>query len=107
MPRPVRGLPRPGRSPATHAPTSKQLLQRRAETHCAWLDEGGPMYKNIVVGTDGSSRALVAVDAAVELARLTGATVHVVHAHHVLSTSQVALAGDVPMPSVDVSETNA
>jgi nucleotide-binding universal stress UspA family protein len=39
-------------------------------------------YQVIVVGTDGSARAGVAVDGALELARLTGATVHAVHAMH-------------------------
>ena len=39
-------------------------------------------YQVIVVGTDGSARAGVAVDEALELARLTGATVHAVHAMH-------------------------
>ena len=36
------------------------------------------MYKRIVVGTDGSIGANAAVDTAIELARLTGATLHVV-----------------------------
>jgi nucleotide-binding universal stress UspA family protein len=39
-------------------------------------------YQVIVVGTDGSPRAGVAVEEALELARLTGATVHAVHAIH-------------------------
>jgi nucleotide-binding universal stress UspA family protein len=39
-------------------------------------------YKVIVVGTDGSDRAGVAVRAALELAGFTGATVHAVHAIH-------------------------
>ena len=37
------------------------------------------MYTSIVVGTDGSDRANVAVRAALDLAKLTGATVHGVH----------------------------
>ena len=41
------------------------------------------MYQQIVVGTDGSAGANVAVDAAIELARLTGARLHIVHAHRV------------------------
>jgi nucleotide-binding universal stress UspA family protein len=36
------------------------------------------MYRTIVVGTDGSSTAQVAVAQAVDLARVTGATLHVV-----------------------------
>jgi len=39
-------------------------------------------YQVIVVGTDGSARAGVAVDEALELARLTGATIHAVHSIH-------------------------
>ena len=39
-------------------------------------------YQVIVVGTDGSARAGVAVDKALELAELTGATVHAVNVMH-------------------------
>jgi nucleotide-binding universal stress UspA family protein len=39
------------------------------------------MYKTIVVGTDGSQTADVALTRAAELARATGATLHVVSAH--------------------------
>ena len=39
-------------------------------------------YKVIVVGTDGSERADVAVRHALELAGLTGGTVHAVHSIH-------------------------
>lgn len=39
-------------------------------------------YKVIVVGTDGSERAGVAVREALDLAGLTGGTVHAVHAIH-------------------------
>jgi nucleotide-binding universal stress UspA family protein len=53
------------------------------------------MYKQIVVGTDGSAGAEVAVDAAIELARLTGATVHVVNAHKVTSAFQLGAAAEV------------
>jgi nucleotide-binding universal stress UspA family protein len=38
------------------------------------------MYQNIVVGTDGSETAKIAVQQAMELARLGGATLHIVHA---------------------------
>jgi nucleotide-binding universal stress UspA family protein len=37
------------------------------------------MYKDIVVGTDGSARAGIAVREALALAKLGGATLHVVH----------------------------
>ena len=39
-------------------------------------------YQTIVVGTDGSPRAGVAVNEALDLAGLMGATVHAVHAIH-------------------------
>jgi len=40
------------------------------------------IYKSIVVGTDGSERAGVAVRQAIALAKVTGARLHVVHAVH-------------------------
>ncbi len=40
------------------------------------------MYKVIVVGTDGSDRASVAVREALELAKMTGATLHAVQVVH-------------------------
>jgi nucleotide-binding universal stress UspA family protein len=39
------------------------------------------MYSSIVVGTDGSPTAEIALSKGVELARLTGATLHVVSAY--------------------------
>jgi nucleotide-binding universal stress UspA family protein len=39
------------------------------------------MYKSIVVGTDGSPTADLALERAIELARMTGATLHVVSAY--------------------------
>jgi nucleotide-binding universal stress UspA family protein len=65
------------------------------------------MYKHIVVGTDGSNRASVAVDAAFELARLCGATVHVVHAYRPLSTVPAAGGVEFGVVPVDVVKTNA
>jgi nucleotide-binding universal stress UspA family protein len=53
------------------------------------------MYSEIVVGTDGSTGADIAVDAAIELARLTGAQLHVVHAHKLTSVYQLAAASEV------------
>jgi nucleotide-binding universal stress UspA family protein len=64
------------------------------------------MYKQIVVGTDGSPRANVALDVAVELARLTGATLHVVHAHSVTSAFQLATAPEVAIPMEAVQASN-
>ena len=40
------------------------------------------MYNTIVVGTDGSSTAAIAVERASEIARLTGARLHVVSSYH-------------------------
>jgi nucleotide-binding universal stress UspA family protein len=48
---------------------------------------GVPMYKAIVVGTDGSERAEVAVKEAFGLAKMTGAKVHAVHAVHPAATT--------------------
>jgi nucleotide-binding universal stress UspA family protein len=53
------------------------------------------MYTRIVVGTDGSAGAHIAVDAAIELARLTGATLHVVHGHKLASAYHLAAAFEV------------
>ena len=53
------------------------------------------MYTNIVVGTDGSAGARIAVDAAIELARLTGATLHVVHGHKLASAYSLAASFEV------------
>jgi nucleotide-binding universal stress UspA family protein len=64
------------------------------------------MYQKIVVGTDGSVGANVAVDAAIELARLTGARLHVVHVHKVVTASSASGAAELAMPPVDVVEVN-
>jgi nucleotide-binding universal stress UspA family protein len=39
------------------------------------------MYQSIVVGTNGSATADIALDRAIELAKVTGATLHVVSAY--------------------------
>jgi nucleotide-binding universal stress UspA family protein len=62
------------------------------------------MYQKIVVGTDGSAGANVAVDAAIELARLTGARLHVVHAHGVATAT--ATGPELAVPPVDIMEVN-
>jgi nucleotide-binding universal stress UspA family protein len=51
------------------------------------------MYKTIVVGTDGSETAMIAVERAGELARLTGARLHVVSSYH---PARPQLAGRAP-----------
>jgi nucleotide-binding universal stress UspA family protein len=60
------------------------------------------MYKAIVAGTDGSPTAMIAFGRAVQLAKLTGATVHVVHAHQLtVSHSAVASVGTVDVGSIN------
>jgi nucleotide-binding universal stress UspA family protein len=63
------------------------------------------MYQKIVVGTDGSAGANVALDAAIELARLTGARLHVVHVHNVV-TASLATGTELMAPPVDIAEVN-
>jgi len=64
------------------------------------------MYKRIVVGTDGSTGATVALDTAIELARMSGATLHIVHAHHVTTAYQLAGAPEVGIPMDAVQASN-
>jgi nucleotide-binding universal stress UspA family protein len=52
------------------------------------------MFSSIVVGTDGSDTAEIALRRAVELARLTGATLHVVSAYE---PSPARVAGSKPV----------
>jgi nucleotide-binding universal stress UspA family protein len=55
------------------------------------------MFKSVVVGTDGSDTASKAVDAAVELARLTGATLEIVSAYEPVPAQRLrAEARQVP-----------
>ncbi len=53
------------------------------------------LYSRVVVGTDGSATASLAVDHACELARLGGGTLHVVHAWDV-SAAMATLGDDAP-----------
>jgi nucleotide-binding universal stress UspA family protein len=64
------------------------------------------MYKRIVVGTDGSAGAGMAVDAAVQLARLTGASLHIVSAHKTASAYQFAGASEVGLPLDAIAASN-
>jgi nucleotide-binding universal stress UspA family protein len=64
------------------------------------------MYQSIVVGTDGSASAQIAVDAATELGRLTGATLHVVHAHRVASAAHFGAGSEIGAPPIDIVATN-
>ena len=64
------------------------------------------MYKNIVVGTDGSDTANVAVQHAIELARLGGGTLHVVHAYQDVSLGMAAMSAGSGGPVVDLDRLN-
>lgn len=55
------------------------------------------MFTRIVVGTDGSTTASVAVDQAALLASSLGATLHIVHAYKPMS-SFIAIDPGVPQP---------
>jgi nucleotide-binding universal stress UspA family protein len=50
------------------------------------------MFNTIVVGTDGSETAGIAVQRATEIAKLTGGSLHIVHAYQPLSGSHLATA---------------
>ncbi|MGO9875009.1 MAG: universal stress protein [Acidimicrobiia bacterium] len=65
------------------------------------------MYNVIVVGTDGSETAGVAVHQATALAALTGATLHIVNAYRTMSISSVAVAATAGgMSNIDVEALN-
>ncbi|HEX2384422.1 MAG TPA: universal stress protein [Acidimicrobiales bacterium] len=65
------------------------------------------MYKNIVVGTDGSERAGVAVHHATMLARSSGATLHVVHAYRPVMLNEAAVSATSNGRTLDVEGVNA
>jgi nucleotide-binding universal stress UspA family protein len=64
------------------------------------------MYKQIAVGTDGSTGANIAVDTAIELARMTGATLHIVNAHKTTTVHHLAAASEVGIPVEAVASSN-
>ena len=64
------------------------------------------MFRDIVVGTDGSESAGIAVGRATELAKLTGATLHIVCAYKPVSVGGVALAASAGAPTVDIAGMN-
>jgi nucleotide-binding universal stress UspA family protein len=64
------------------------------------------MYKQIVVGTDGSEGASLALGKAVDLARLTGADLHIVYAHKIANPFQVAAAVEAGMAPGAMLDTN-
>src|SRR6185295_16231139 len=65
-----------------------------------------PMFRTIVVGTDGSARAARAVEQAAELARTLDATLHVVQAYKgIEDTVATAMAsGSMVTPSPELGD---
>lgn len=65
------------------------------------------MYTTIVVGTDGSDSAAIAVRQAAELARLGGATLHIVHAYQTMNMGTLAMSAGSGASTIDVESVNA
>lgn len=65
------------------------------------------MYANIVVGTDGSDTAKIAVSHAMALAQAGGGTLHVVHAYQNVSLGIAAMAAGSGGPTVDLDRLNS
>ena len=64
------------------------------------------MFTSIVVGTDGSESASVAVQRAAELAALTSATLHIVYGCRTIMLGNAAMAATTGAPVIDVEEVN-
>jgi nucleotide-binding universal stress UspA family protein len=64
------------------------------------------MFESIVVGTDGSDSAAVAVKKATDLAKLCGATLHIVSAYRPVSISGVAMAAGAGAATIDTEAVN-
>ena len=64
------------------------------------------MFDVIVVGTDGSESAGFAIRRATALAKLTGATLHIVSAYRTVSLGSVAMAATTGAATVDVENVN-
>src|SRR4051812_20667597 len=64
------------------------------------------MYEVIVVGTDGSDTARIAVGEATSLASLTGATLHVVHAAARRSPGVIAFAASGGVSELAAADKN-
>ena len=64
------------------------------------------MYEKIVVGTDGSDTAGIAVHHAAMLAKASGATLHIVHAYRPVSMGEAGLAATTGAPVIDVAGVN-
>jgi nucleotide-binding universal stress UspA family protein len=65
------------------------------------------MFRNIVVGTDGSETASIAVARAVEMAGLTGGTLHIVHAYQPVTSSLLGSAAVSGATPIDLGQVNA
>ena len=65
------------------------------------------MYARVVVGTDGSETAAVAVQRAIELAAAMKAELHVVHAHQQLNLSVTSADAKSGGLSADISAVNS
>ena len=64
------------------------------------------MYKNIVVGTDGSETAALAVAHALGLAKAGNGTLHIVHAFQNVSLGMAAVSAGSGGPAVDLDRLN-
>jgi nucleotide-binding universal stress UspA family protein len=64
------------------------------------------MFRTIVVGTDGSDSAAIAVQQALDLAKACGAALHIVHAYQPMNPGQMALGATNFGPTVDVEKVN-
>jgi nucleotide-binding universal stress UspA family protein len=64
------------------------------------------MYTTIVVGTDGSDSAAVAVRQAAELAQAGGGTLHIVHAYQPMNMGTVAMSAGSGGATIDVAGVN-
>jgi len=65
------------------------------------------MYKTIVVGTDGSETAGVALHHAVELAKACNATLHIVNVYKPMSTGNLASSAMAGGPTFDLAAVNS
>src|SRR5262245_52895259 len=64
------------------------------------------MFDVIVVGTDGSDSAGIAVQRATALAKLTDATLHIVSAYRPVSVGNIAMAASAGASTPDVQQVN-
>ena len=65
------------------------------------------MYTRVVVGTDGSETAAIAVRRAIELAAAMKAELHVVHAHQLLNLSVASVDSEAGSLSSEISKVNS